>query len=120
MSFYNLSEGDERLISQILEKSMVDPDFRQGLIDNPQQTIAEVLGYELPSKIGFTEKPEEFDIYVVLPDPVVTDVELSEAELEAVAGGVTDWCACTDSQTCECTLFSCIFTGDKAEEVQSA
>jgi hypothetical protein len=109
MSTFNLSQGDQRLFEQLIEKSVTDTEFRARLLENPKAVIEEATGVHFPATVRFAEKPADVDIYVVLPEPINANVELSEAELEAVAGGVmSDWCVCTDTSTCECTLFTCI------------
>jgi hypothetical protein len=88
----------------IIEKAMKDMQFREQLLRNPGDTIEAELGFKLPSTLRLTvleEKPDTF--FLVLPhaDAEGTDRELSEAELETVAGGYNVWSNDSDCFTCD-------------------
>ena len=70
----------------ILSRAAVDPAFRRGLLDEPRGTLRSALGIELPAgfSVRFAERGAEIE--VVLPDSGPGE-ELSEEELDAVAGG---------------------------------
>ena len=70
----------------VLSRAAVDPVFRSGLLDEPRGTLRDVLGIELPPgfTVRFVERGAELD--VLLPDSGPGE-ELSEEELDAVAGG---------------------------------
>ncbi len=64
--------------------------FRKNLLENPKATIEDVTGIKLPEAFKLKvveENPSTF--YLVLPPKTKpeTEDELSEAELEMVAGG---------------------------------
>lgn len=71
-----------------MAKSLTDSDFRRRLIDDPAATLRDELGVALPD--GFTLHVHEDDgvssAHIVLPPPT----ELTEGELERVAGGGCD------------------------------
>jgi hypothetical protein len=76
-------EAEERIVA----KSLEDAEFRSALMANPKAVLAQELGGELPDDIEI-EVIEETDskFYLVLP-PVMVEEELSDEQLEAVAGG---------------------------------
>lgn len=77
----------EETIQKLLRRSAVDPAFRQLCLQSPEQAVREIADRDLPE--GYHLRLVEnagADLTIVLPDPVAS-VELSDAELEAVAGG---------------------------------
>lgn len=86
----NTPHSDEQdIINDVQRRAAVDRDFRDRLLNEPNAVLAEMAGQELPQDftIRFVEKDEHTDALIVLPDMVPETTELSEAELEAVAGG---------------------------------
>ena len=77
----------------LVEKAMADKAFKRELLTNPKAVIARETGQKLPDSVEIEvveQTPEK--LYVVLPLKVETkstpsDDELSEEDLEAVAGG---------------------------------
>jgi hypothetical protein len=68
---------------RLVQRSMDDEDFRQKLLDDPKGTLEQELGSRLVDTI-----------YLVLPSASVVGEggELSDRELDAVAGGgVVSW-----------------------------
>jgi Nitrile hydratase, alpha chain len=89
------SEMERRLI----ERSLEDEDFRQRLLDDPKGAIEQELGGRLPESIEVRVVEESADtIYLVLPSasPLGKGVELSDQDLEQVAGGVGERTELTD------------------------
>ena len=80
----------QQLEQQLIEKAMKDESFRKLLIEKPKEVIETEFGRKIPEsiKINVLEENQE-TVYLILPYvPVLNfEVELSEAELEAVAGG---------------------------------
>lgn len=79
-----------KLEEQLVKKAMTDAGFREELIRKPKETVSAELGVPLPD--GLTIRVLEEDrnnFYLVLPPKMETgsDAEMSEAELEQVAGG---------------------------------
>jgi hypothetical protein len=80
------SEIERRLIG----RSLQDDTFRERLLADPRAAVEEELGTRLPEGLQVTAVEETADtIYLVLPNasPVGEGGELSDRELEAVAGG---------------------------------
>lgn len=79
----------KEIIDQIMDRASRDLDFRQRLLIDPKTTIYEELGVRVPAsyKLRFIEKDRDTDALVVLPDYQDPSGELSDDELEAVAGG---------------------------------
>lgn len=100
---------DDALVSSILQRSATDREFRTRLLNDPNGAVEQVLGVAVstlphPPKVKFIEKEAGVDALVVLPDFLNPDGSLSDAELEAVAGG--DWCI----TSCGWTVTICDYT----------
>ncbi len=76
-------EIEERLIA----KSWQNPAFKQELITNSRSALIEE-GISLPDSIELRVLEESSNVlYLVIPPQPIQESELSEAELESVAGG---------------------------------
>jgi hypothetical protein len=84
-----IERGRKRL-TDVLVRSATDAQFRQLLLSDSRTALGQQLGREVPESvsIAFIEAAPG-TATIVLPDPVDADAELSETELEAVAGGAT-------------------------------
>jgi len=88
-----MSEGSGRteLERRLIEKSLQDDAFRQRLIDDPKGAVEQELGARLPEGVRVVAVEETQDtIYLVLPSASIAGGEggeLSDQELESVAGG---------------------------------
>lgn len=90
------AEMERRLVGRSLE----DEAFRQRLLEDPKAVVEQELGVRLPGTVRVVAVEETADtICLVLPgaSPEGEDGELSDRELEAVAGGgwgsvETEWC----------------------------
>ena len=82
-----MKNGDE-MLQQIVEKSALDADFRQRLLEDPKTTISGELGITIPQSMNI--KVHESDMQTVHlalpPDPNIT-----EEQLEAISAGL---CCC--------------------------
>ena len=82
-----MRNGDE-MLQQIVDKSLVNSQFRQQLLSDPKTAISEELGITIPESM--TIKVHESDMQTVHlalpPDPNIT-----EEQLEAVSAGL---CCC--------------------------
>ena len=106
----NQSE-DDVLLNKVLQRSATDKEFRTRLIEQPERAIEEIIGVPVsslakPVRVKFVEKDPSLDALVVLPDYADPDGVLSDAELEAVAGG--DWCI----TSCSLSITICRNTED--------
>lgn len=74
---------------QIVTRAVEDSTFRKSLVSDPKATLAKEYGVTIPANADvrvFEESANSF--YVVLPAPVAeSGSELTEDQLEAVAGG---------------------------------
>ena len=98
-----MSEGSGRaeMERRLIERSLQDEDFRRVLLEDPKATVEQELGTPLPEEVQIRVVEETPDtIYLVLPSssPLGGAGELSDQDLEAIAGGgATFWGA-----TCSC------------------
>jgi hypothetical protein len=85
-------ETQEQVLQQITSRAAVDGEFRARLLGDPHAAVQEAVGIQLPEtfRIRFIEKDQGLDAMVILPDLIDEAAELSEEELEAVAGG-SEW-----------------------------
>jgi hypothetical protein len=75
---------------RLIERSLEDEAFRQRLLADPRAAIEQELGTQLPESIEVRAVEETSEIiYLVLPSasPIGQGGELSDQELDAVAGG---------------------------------
>jgi Nitrile hydratase, alpha chain len=89
----------------LVRRSLQDEEFRQRLLDDPKGTVEQELGTRLPEGVEVRAVQESADtIYLVLPStsPIGGGGEISDEDLEAVAGGAyTDAGAtCEGGSTC--------------------
>jgi Nitrile hydratase, alpha chain len=82
---------------KLIHRSLQDEDFRQRLLDDRKGTLEQELGTRLPEgfRVRVVEETAQ-TIYLVLPSasPLGQGEELSDQELEAVAGGSDTWLEC--------------------------
>lgn len=72
-------------LQQLLLRSATDLDFRRRLLNAPQATIEEHLGWPLVARLNIRFIENEADVTIVLPD--YQGDELTEEEQEAVCAG---------------------------------
>jgi hypothetical protein len=107
-----MSEGSGRaeMERSIVQRSLEDENFRQRLLDDPKAAVEEELGTRLPEGVQLRAVEETADtIYLVLPSssPLGEGGELSDQDLEAIAGGGdTVW-----GSTCSCGSPGYVCTG---------
>jgi hypothetical protein len=80
-------EIEERLIA----KSWQDPAFKQKLINDPKSVLIDE-GISLPDSVELRVIEENSALFcLVIPAQPIQASELSDAELESVAGGGPQW-----------------------------
>ena len=76
---------------KLIQRSLEDEEFRRRLLDDPKGAVEQEIGTRLPQEIKIRVVEESPDtIYLVLPSssPLGGEgEELSDRELDAVAGG---------------------------------
>ena len=81
-------EAGQEALNKVLARSATDAGFRTRLLADPREALAEALGREVPATFDIAFVENTAGVTVVLPDFVDPDAELSEDDLEAVAGGL--------------------------------
>jgi hypothetical protein len=85
-----LTHVQEQLVEAVVQRSGMDRRFRQMLLASPRDAIRDAFGVDLPADftLRFIEKDAGVDALIVLPDVrAEDDGELSDDDLDAVAGG---------------------------------
>jgi hypothetical protein len=79
----------KKIEQQLIEKAMKDTSFRHQLLVNPKEVIEAEFGQKIPEAIQINVLEEDANtVYLILPQVVQNpEMELTEAELNAVAGG---------------------------------
>lgn len=91
------------MTSQVIDRATRDPQFRQDLQRDPARTVEREFGVRIPKSIELRVVEETpSTLYLVLPPKsIATGEEISDQDLEQVAGG---WSAhtetCAASQPC--------------------
>ena len=82
-----MKSGDE-MLQQIVEKSGLDPEFRQALLSDPKTTISGELGITIPESMTIQIHESDMQtVHVALPP----DPNITEEQLEAISAGL---CCC--------------------------
>ena len=92
--------------TQLIERATGDQAFRRELLANPKGTLEREYGVQIPAdrEITVVEDTQTTAHLVLPPAPAAAQAELSDRELEAVAGGSGGssgdiWCI-LDPRTC--------------------
>jgi hypothetical protein len=84
------AKGRGAVEEALIRRSLKDETFRQRLLANPKATIEQELGERLPADLKVQVLEETQDtVYLVLP-PSRAAGELSDKDLDSVAGGKKD------------------------------
>jgi len=73
----------------VLGRSLTDRDFRAKLVESPHRSLSELYGVAIPESADIQVFQESDDSHYVVIPPDMSSIaeELSDDELEAVAGG---------------------------------
>ena len=101
----NTLTSRQRLEAHLIERAIKDEEFRQALVRDPTGVFKQELGITMPEHIHVQVLEESpVQAYLVLPQVQTSaSAELSDEELESVAGGWT-------SDTCDTAGKGCIGT----------
>lgn len=100
------ASGRAEMEQRLIQRSLQDDVFRQQLLADPRAIIERELRTQLPEEVTVVAVEETADtIYLVLPSssPIGGGEELSDTELESVAGGwdsTSDNCYTGSGNTC--------------------
>jgi hypothetical protein len=97
--------GRAEMERRLIERSLQDEEFRRRLLEDPRAVVEEELGTRLPEEVRVVAVEETTDtVYLVLPvaSPAGEVGELSELDLEAVAGGASAMCPSITDDPGEC------------------
>jgi hypothetical protein len=76
------------------ERLTADPQFAQRLMDDPRGALSDLVGTPIPAHVSVVVHEESLtSVHVVLPARPV-QVELSEDDLELIAGGANSVNSC--------------------------
>jgi len=81
-------EMQEKVVKTVSERSLNDVQFRKELVSHPHRAIQEATGAIVPDtvRLQFVDQGAAH-LTIVLPPMAVSEDELSEQQLETVAGG---------------------------------
>ena len=82
-----MRSGDE-MLRQVVEKSALDSEFRQQLLDDPKSTISAELDITIPDSMNIVVHESDMQtVHLALPP----DPNITEEQLEAISAGL---CCC--------------------------
>lgn len=86
---------NQKIVSKVLEKVWDDEGFKHELIKDPTTVIKETFGEELDLPAGkslvVVDQTDNSKIYFNLkPEPDMDEIELTDEQLELIAGGASD------------------------------
>jgi hypothetical protein len=99
----------QQLEQQLIEKAMKDETFRKLLVENPVAAIEAETGMKIPETITIKVLEEDHQsFYIILPaQKRESEDELTDAELEQIAGGYTGDTTCFADSWNTCNKWIC-------------
>lgn len=96
MELTNKQKNSQELLQKIITKAWENKTFKEELIANPLDAIEKATGERVNLPEGKTliikDQTDESTIYINIPaEPNMEDMELSEEQLEVIAGGGGVW-----------------------------
>ncbi len=85
------NQNKNDFISNLVKKAEEDMDFRDNLKNNPRETIEDFLSVSLPESMKIIVHEDTSEVVNIVLPPLGSD-DLSETELDMVAGGDVCWC----------------------------
>ena len=85
----SMSNREQQALQAVLDRATTDAAFRRRLLADPRAAILDGFGVTIPLgfNVRFIEKEAGIDALIVLPDLRCPEGELSDQDLDAVAGG---------------------------------
>jgi hypothetical protein len=82
-----LNEKQQQRYPRVIAKAWHDASFRQALLQDPATVLQQELGVTLPADVTLRAVAEDAHTqYLILP-PLLSEMELTDEQLEQVAGG---------------------------------
>ncbi len=94
----------QKLVDQARAKAWVDKGFRKALVADPKKAIEELFKITLPENLKFSVVEEKPDTVTITLPTQANDGELSDDQLDAVAGGWGCFCDCVSA---DCFTIGC-------------
>lgn len=78
------------ILDHLAKFAAENPEYRQALLSDPKTVVSKQFAIDIPENVSVRVVEDTADtVHIVLPHAVETGAELSDADLEAVAGGHT-------------------------------
>jgi hypothetical protein len=102
------AQDAEKAIKDTMAKARVDEKFRETALEDPRKALQMISGKELPPglRVKFFDGGDA-QLTIILPPLVSDEAELSDTELEQVAGGGR----CAASCAASCAVSSTVSIG---------
>lgn len=87
----NTEKTRQSIEQEVRVKSLKDAGFRQRLLANPKSAIEAELGLNIPENLEIKVLEESVNLLVLTIPPALPETanDISEEQLEAIAGGAT-------------------------------